>query len=320
MDAWADIVSPASFGGVSFDCLTTRDSLRRALAMHSVPRRNGAVLQDMGGDPRTTSCQLIFFERDKAEEDAEGLNHYQRFLLFVENANSGKSFEFVHPLTGIYLAKVEGLTFDLDGANRNTILAECTFVEDELDKPIFSDSQLNTIALSDVELAAAEFDAELLNAGFDEAQTEAYENLGAESFSVVEKWQADPFIAVRDINLQLQSISARIHNANNALALSSSIEKWLIWRSLTTLHAEIRRAADALRYSRPHIIDFVVRSTSPLMVIMADIYGGKFAEERFDEALRLNYIDNPLSIEAGTTLRLTSPNSENRRGLQGLGA
>ena len=55
--AWETDLQDASFRGVAFDIITTRDSVQRDIAQHEYPYRNGANIDDLGGKPRSLQCQ-----------------------------------------------------------------------------------------------------------------------------------------------------------------------------------------------------------------------------------------------------------------------
>ncbi|MFM3578034.1 DNA circularization N-terminal domain-containing protein, partial [Klebsiella pneumoniae subsp. ozaenae] len=44
--AWETDLQDASFRGVAFDIITTRDSVQRDIAQHEYPYRNGANIDD----------------------------------------------------------------------------------------------------------------------------------------------------------------------------------------------------------------------------------------------------------------------------------
>jgi prophage DNA circulation protein len=62
--AWETDLQDASFRGVAFDIINTRDSMQRDIAQHEYPYRDGANIDDLGGKPRSLQCQAVFFGDD----------------------------------------------------------------------------------------------------------------------------------------------------------------------------------------------------------------------------------------------------------------
>src|SRR5688572_29734157 len=104
-DVWGTIIFDASWGGLALDVVDTDDQAGRTLARHRYVHRDGADVEDLGGEERVTKVTALFFERPpRAGEEA--LNHYDRFRKLVELKDEGKARTFVHPLTGSYSAKI----------------------------------------------------------------------------------------------------------------------------------------------------------------------------------------------------------------------
>ena len=62
--AWETDLQDASFRGVAFDIINTRDSMQRDIAQHEYPYRDGANIDDLGAKPRSLQCQAVFFGDD----------------------------------------------------------------------------------------------------------------------------------------------------------------------------------------------------------------------------------------------------------------
>ncbi|HBY8541600.1 TPA: DNA circularization N-terminal domain-containing protein [Klebsiella pneumoniae] len=88
--AWETDLQDASFRGVAFDIITTRDSVQRDIAQHEYPYRNGANIDDLGGKPRSLQCQAVFFGDDYE-------SRLQAFIAALDVRGSG---ELIHPVFG----------------------------------------------------------------------------------------------------------------------------------------------------------------------------------------------------------------------------
>ncbi|MCE0321960.1 DNA circularization N-terminal domain-containing protein, partial [Klebsiella pneumoniae] len=51
--AWETDLQDASFRGIAFDIINTRDSMQRDIAQHEYPYRDGANIDDLGAKPRS---------------------------------------------------------------------------------------------------------------------------------------------------------------------------------------------------------------------------------------------------------------------------
>jgi prophage DNA circulation protein len=88
--SWADNLLPASFRGVEFDMLSVDDGATRSLARHAYPYVDGADVEDMGRDSRTTSVRAIIFGDDYEIQ-------LQDFLQVLDQRGAGP---LVHPIFG----------------------------------------------------------------------------------------------------------------------------------------------------------------------------------------------------------------------------
>jgi len=309
-DIWSDELHTASFAFQALDVLTTKDSIRRALARHSYPRRDGGTVQDMGSEPRETRCRIIFYERPPidGEDELSSRSHLERFEAFVSAANAGFPQEFVHPITGSYNAQVEDIDFDADAEERDVIVCDCRFVEDTTDPAAF---QIGSVRPSAGGAGSVAVEAEILNAALDAAGLES--SVGTDASAAVSGWGS---ATSREITLELQSLSSQISQATDDLELATNLARHPIWRSMQRLHAEIRRAAQAARQVAPSLIEFTVAAPVPLRVMATNLYGAAAAQEKYAELLRLNDFDDPTLILSGTVVRAASSNSSPRQGLR----
>lgn len=88
--AWKDSLLDASFRGIKFDVLSTRDSLQWATVEHAYPYRDGADIEDLGQGPRRISVEAVFF----------GADYETRLQAFLKELKKDASGELVHPVFG----------------------------------------------------------------------------------------------------------------------------------------------------------------------------------------------------------------------------
>lgn len=310
MSAWADTVQQASFAGVEFDCLATRDSIERAIFREEYARLNGARLQDQGLGARETTCRLIFWDRDpiEGEDPAQSLRSpRERFNAFVAAYASEGTHDFCHPQTGIYPAKAEGLSWEID-PEEDVIYAECRFVEDSLE-PAFlggANSLPFDSSLAAARVQAQRLEAELLAAGLDAA-------LAADAAATVDRWDTADTLSIRDVDNALKSLASNIDDSIVELELMTRLDRMPILRGTQMLLFSMRQAAGKIRQTQPQIVSITTTRDLPLLIILADYYGAADARTRRDEVERLNDIDDPTLVPAGTTLRVPARVSSRAR-------
>jgi prophage DNA circulation protein len=283
-DLWERVLHEASYGGLRLDVLSTQDSAGRALARHVYPHRDGADLEDMGGEPRTTRCRVIFLARGADD------NPLERFARFEALVRQGQAHTFVHPLTGSYEARVSQLDFVAEAEPRDVVLVDCTFEEDTTEPAAFEVGAVDPPAAS-----AAQVDLALGQVG------QASPVSGA-SVAAAERW-SEGSTSSRDIGLELVALSDAITAETDRLECATRIDRHGVFVALSRLHYSLRRAAHAAQSVAPRLFEITVQTATPLLVIAARTYGAAQASAQYDELLRLNDLPNPARVEAGTVLR-----------------
>lgn len=314
-DIWAQSLYEGSFAGQPIDIVKTEDDVNRAIARNTYPRKDGADLQDMGGEPRTTRCEVVFFEKpDEPELD----DHLTRLSLFINNSGAGKPQEFIHPLFGSYLAYAENITFSADADNPNAVFVSVEFIEDSTEPaviygPAAAPPQVGTAAVAAM---AADYNAKI--AGLNLPAGSAALTVGDDAQAMVSSWETDPDLSVRDVNSELSEISDTISDALLELNYATDITNMPIVKTLLRLQATVRRAAELFRQDSPQVITHVVQQATSLWALVTSLYGASQAAQRYDEMMRLNAITDPSAIPIGVTLRRLSGNPAGATALSGF--
>lgn len=152
--AWKDDLLTASFRGVIFDCLDTRDTLSRDIAEYRYPYREGSDIEDLGGKPDNIRITAIFFGED----------YETRMQGFITAANTPGPGELIHPVFGSY-PKIQLIECGIfhRAEDVNAAHLELVFIEAAPDQQFFSRQypaqqvdaiDLNTDSLLDAGLAA----------------------------------------------------------------------------------------------------------------------------------------------------------------------
>jgi prophage DNA circulation protein len=309
-DIWSETLHSCRFAGLELDCITAQDSIDRAVVRQSILHRQGGVIHDVGGMPRSTDCRLVFFERDALDEgDEESLTHLERLELFLNATQRGIAQEFVHPITGTYNAKVETVSFEVNGDSRDFVMVDCTFVEDAVDPDPFDVLQApGSQGTAAVRVQAAVLETTLVELGIES-------DIPAEAIAAVEGWES-PDISGRAIGLELQSLSDKVSAAQDEFELATDIDNYPAWEAFQNLNFELRNAARQYRQLSPTLFEHTFTAAVPLIVWTASVYGAANAQPKYDEIREINDIDDPLLIPAGTVIKAPPATDPGRQGLR----
>ena len=149
--AWKDDLQDASFRGVPFECISTKDAVSKSQAIHQAPYSDEAYIEDMGKDPRKISIQAVFTGEDyKGELD--------NLVLALDETGAG---ELIHPIDGVCTASVLSYNIDHDAENPDTCYISIEFilgkdVQREIFVPIVTVDGIDTASIIDAPATALE--------------------------------------------------------------------------------------------------------------------------------------------------------------------
>ncbi|WP_416053134.1 DNA circularization protein [Cupriavidus basilensis] len=144
--AWKDDLLEASFRGVKFDCVRTRDRLPKELARDAYPYVDGEDIEDLGFGAREIQITATFFGDDyKVRLDA--------FLGALATRGVG---ELIHPVFGsIPNAQLVDLDVGHDAENPDACTVELQFLRATPGNPFFVQSLPNQRADGAIQAAEA---------------------------------------------------------------------------------------------------------------------------------------------------------------------
>ncbi|HGM6761442.1 DNA circularization protein [Serratia ureilytica] len=124
-----DTLLPASFRGVEFDCLYTRDTLSRDTVAYEYPYRDGAEVEDQGMKAMNFRLSALFWG-----------NRYQTELkAFLKTLKESGPGELVHPVYGS-IPRVQfleaGVEHEVEPLNAVTV--ELVFIEATTEQALFA--------------------------------------------------------------------------------------------------------------------------------------------------------------------------------------
>jgi len=313
-DQWADQLYQSSYGGVRLDVLSTQDDLSRALARYKYPHRDGADVEDMGGEELVTHCRVIFFPRD-------GQDARQAFLDFIAVTKTGLTQTFVHPLFGERRCKVGHIGAEAEFGTRDTIMVDVEFIEDKTEAGFFSAGAGAPVASSVAEVStiAADVDDGLVdvNDGLIEDDEEPISTtVHTDALAAVTQWDENDSLTERDVRFQAATLANKIAAETDRLELATDVSRYPIVTAFTRLHWAVRRAAEAFIQRTPRLFEITVAAPRPLLVIAAETYGADQAADRYEQLLSLNDVRTPNRVPRGTVLKAQVPGGQLERRLR----
>ncbi len=127
--AWADSMLDASFRGMIFDVINTRDSWSRDTAQHEYPYIDGADVQDMGRKARNIRLSALFW----------GDDYESRLQAFIAELDKPGAGELIHPVYGS-MPNMQAIECQVnhDAENVDSCTVELVFLESKTGNPFFS--------------------------------------------------------------------------------------------------------------------------------------------------------------------------------------
>ena len=126
--AWRDDLLDATFRGVYFAVISTRDGAERALVQHEYPYRDGTEMEDMGRRPRKFTIRAVFWGDEYAA--------YMDDLIGALDV-SGPG-ELIHPVLGSVTVSVYSYEIDHHEDHPDYAEIEMVMIETGQDQPFFA--------------------------------------------------------------------------------------------------------------------------------------------------------------------------------------
>lgn len=282
----------AKYGDLPLLVVSFQDDGGRDWVTQSPARGDDHLVQERGLRQRRTACEIVF-----ADQVGQG-DYLDRWLAFRAAAEATRPALFVHPVTGSYLAIVEGLQMRAEMPER-AVRVSCTFVAAAPPVAVFEVGAgvVPQAGPEAVRVAAAAVDAELAAAG-------ASSSTPAACLAAVEAWADAETPDARAISVAASGLAAQLDDLITAYELATSLEQWAAYRSVINLRAQVVRAAAAVTSDTAVVRRYVVAVAEPLRSIVARLFGARDAEARTLQVQRLNGLRTPGLVAAGTELQL----------------
>lgn len=290
----------SSFGGVRLWCASIETDHSRKLVVHQPSRGSVHSVQDRGLGPRPTRCELLFDDMRGVSDSAK-----KRFDAFRAIVDDGDPQVFSHPLLGSYLAVVGEFRHRVDADG--VITASVEFTPKEEPKAVTPANAGAAVQVGEGAVTAAADSVDEALAEF-ELESPVVEQARA----AVAAW-SDGEPNVRTVLVDVASITSYINDEIERLELPDDILLWPTHRALINLSAQMLAAGRAQTADVARIITIKIGQPVSLRRLVARLYGGHAADERYAQVMQLNDIATPAWIDAGTELRVPQPPAQTRR-------
>lgn len=275
---WDIQLDTASFGGVPFDVLSIEDNIsQRRIAQHKYPYRDGADLDDMGREPRTTRITAIF-AGPTYESDLGGL---------ISIVDDGQVATFRHPILGQYQARASITSITHSPDDRDSATVQIEFVEDGTSTVL---PTLFSISALEAEVTSWINQISLENVwGYSEISSV----VTAATAFVAEAQEVASTIASK-----INQVRAKIDKAIDAVEELTDVEKYKVVRAMKRCAYSMQKLGVRIQETRPPVAKQQQPVQVPLVVLAQKLYG-KDARTRAGELATMNNIRNPLLAEPG---------------------
>lgn len=300
-DEWSRGLFIVSYAGIELDVLDVRDDVGRELSEFSYLNRDGANVDDQGGQARRTFWTIVFAPFREPD-------HLARFAAFMTVVQDGDPHTLVHPLTGSLEVRPGQVTFEAVATDRDYIVVNAEFVEYLPDPAVF---EINDASPVPAGVAAVRNQVTVVDLELEEVNLTT--TVTTDATELVDGWESTPDLSAREIDLQMNAVANKIADEIDRLELATDVSRQPVLSGLLQLRRVLRAAADAFIAQAPRLIKHLVRVSAPLLSIVLDIYGdGQSAELRAEQIIELNDIRDPAYILADTVLIARAPTQVSR--------
>lgn len=127
--SWSENMQDATFRGVRFDVVNTRDSVERSLAQHEYPYLDGADIEDLGAQPRSLQLTAILWG-DVYETQLQSL------IQALDKKGAG---DLIHPIFGsMPNMQVKVYQVNHEAENVDACTLDIQFVQSKTGNPFFT--------------------------------------------------------------------------------------------------------------------------------------------------------------------------------------
>ena len=293
---WDRDLQTGSFRGVSFSTLSITDAFARRVARHRYPYKDGAELEDVGGEARQVDAELIF----------RGDTYLADLLSFLKVCTQGATGALIHPLFGSMRAKCQSANVRHEQSRRNAASVAAVWVEDGVNTAV------PTLVSIDAAAGALSLQSAAARATADDLSGDAATALPATSAALDD---ADVFAGsldetIGELSTRLDQLGATINSAlaevdalatDAAGAVLDDVGRSLLRDDLRLTLERARTLKERTERLHPQIVPREIGVHVPLASLAAELYGDP---DRADDLLRVNKIRDPFLVPPGMRLKV----------------
>jgi prophage DNA circulation protein len=286
-----DALLPMSFAGVAFPYKTysVTGALRKHI--HEYPHAAGGAPEKLGRS---------LYEITAVVDFAAELEHPTYFRLLSDLVNHRRLFEdgttaALHiPHIGTIQAFADTWKETVHGTNRNTVIVELKFIEDQAAAALVFDA----IRVSPRDFNTAAKDFQILTEGL-ESDRSVWTNINDIAIQVFGLFdQANLYGSL--VAAKIESFSALLRHVDATVKSLGDPENWPIRESLDRLRETLLDLNDDIQQRNRLLREYEVPFRMSVGQVSAAIYGDY---TRGGEIMQLNILPDPLQIQPGTVIR-----------------
>lgn len=261
----------------------------RDKVVHDLSTGDVHPIQDRGGQNKVARVTILFDWMD-----GDSIAPLDRLRLFLAQIDD-KARPFRHPILGTYLARIGDFNHKVDG--QGVISGEAEILPAAAIAP-FAAPGSNGIPAAGA--GAVDDAADAADIEFNEV--DASSPLPAAAKQAVSDWTSAADPNPRAVLAQTGSLTAQLGEL--ADTFSESLDTWQAYKATILLSDAVRSAAETTTSQASSTFVAKIAARIALRAYLAGIYGADEVDLRYTQAMALNDIANPASLDPGVELVL----------------
>lgn len=287
----------SSFGDLQLWISRLSTTGGRTQVVHDLSIGDDYVVEDKGAALVKARATVMFdWMRD---DDLAPIDRARRLLATVD----AKPRFFRHPLAGTFLARVGPFEYEINEHGVISADVEFTQITDILAIADAAGSGIPASGEGAVSEAAEALNLELESIGITST-------LPADAATAADSWAASEDLNPRDVLTQTGSLTEQL--GTQAGELEDDIDAWEAFKTTVLLAEAVRSAAEAATADTAQTFVIKIGTSVALRALLAANYGADEVDLRYTQAMQLNDIANPASLELGQELILPQPTPKRR--------
>lgn len=269
-----------SYGAVRLWMSQIQTAEGRNLMIFEPTSGNEFPVEDLGENQRAVQVDLLFDWM--GGDQMSPIDRLQALRAEIDD----KPRVFRHPLLGSYVARFGAFDHTVD--EDSTITGHATVVREQRDAAVDSTGSSSVFASSQsVSVSATKARDQLTELRMDTSAID-------EAEATVESWAEADDPDPRQMRAEAGSVRERLGAV--ASSLETDLDAYSSWAAVMQLAEDVSSAYEAATSDTAET--FVMRLGEPVAAraLLASVYGADEADQRYEQFIRLNDVDNPLRL------------------------